>query len=141
MLQLMLDFSLNCMGWMECNEQGLTWWGAAIEAGREQQVTSYLHQWTQLIRLHGRRGVAPVQPYSCPEMWLYWRTTPPKQSDQLCYIGADMTSATSLSLSTYNLLLYGFNIQNNRSAINIYTADVSLEGFPDECHQVMLFKK
>ena len=29
------------------------------------------------------------------------------QSDQLSPIGADMTSATSLSLSIYNLLLYG----------------------------------
>ena len=29
------------------------------------------------------------------------------QSDQLCSIGADMTSATSLSLSLYNLFLYG----------------------------------
>ena len=42
-----------------------------IEEGRERQVTSYLRQWTQLIRLH-RWGVVPVQPYSCPEMWLYW---------------------------------------------------------------------
>ena len=41
-------------------------------------------------------------------IWLYWRDTPPVQSsDQLCSIGADMTSATSLSLSIYNLLLYG----------------------------------
>ena len=39
-------------------------------------------------------------------LWLYWLDTPPVQSDQLCFIGADMTSATSLSLSTYNLLLY-----------------------------------
>jgi len=33
------------------------------------------------------------------------------QSDQLCSIGADMTSATSLSLSIYryNLLLYDIN--------------------------------
>ena len=31
----------------------------------------------------------------------------PVQSDQLCSIGTDMTSATSLSLSIYNLLLYG----------------------------------
>ena len=37
------------------------------------------------------------------EMWLYWLTV---QSDQLCSIGSDMTSATSLSLSIYNLLLY-----------------------------------
>ena len=43
-----------------------------IEEGREQQVTSYLRPWTQLIRLHGL-GVAPVQPYSCPEMYLYWQ--------------------------------------------------------------------
>ena len=31
------------------------------------------------------------------------------QSDQLSPIGADMTSATSLSLSIYNLLLYSVN--------------------------------
>ena len=68
-------------------------------------LTSYLRQWTQLIRLHGQ-GVAPVQPYSCPEMWLYWWDTPPVQSDQLCSIGTDMTSATFLSLSLYNVLLY-----------------------------------
>ena len=43
-----------------------------IEEGRERHVTSYLRQWTQLIRLHGW-GVEPVQPYSCPEMWLYWQ--------------------------------------------------------------------
>ena len=42
--------------------------------------------------------------------WLYWRNTPPVQSDQLCSIGAAMTSATSLSVSIYNLLLYGSNI-------------------------------
>ena len=29
------------------------------------------------------------------------------QSDQLCSIGADLSPATSLSLSIYNLLLYG----------------------------------
>ena len=34
-----------------------------IEEGRERQVMSYLRQWTQLIRLHGR-GIAPVQPFS-----------------------------------------------------------------------------
>ena len=39
-------------------------------------------------------------------MWLYWRDTLPVQSNQLCSIGADMTSAKSLSLSIYNLLLY-----------------------------------
>ena len=72
-------------------------------------MTSYLRQWTQLIRLHGR-GVAPVQPYSCPEMLLYCGDTPPVQSDQLCSIGADMTSATSLSLSIYNLLLYDADV-------------------------------
>ena len=33
------------------------------------------------------------------------------QSDQLCSIGADMMSATSLSLSIYNLLLYGYSSQ------------------------------
>ena len=42
-------------------------------------------------------------------LWLYWRDTPPVQSDQLCSIGADMTSATSLSLSIYKLLLYGLS--------------------------------
>jgi len=31
------------------------------------------------------------------------------QSNQLSPIGADMTSATSVSLSIYNLLLYGLN--------------------------------
>ena len=46
--------------------------GTSIEEGRERQVTSYLRQWTQLIRPHGR-GVTPVQPYSCPEMCLYWQ--------------------------------------------------------------------
>jgi len=44
-------------------------------------------------------------------LWLYWRDTPPVQSDQLCSIGADMMSATSLSLSIYNLLLYAFSSQ------------------------------
>ena len=39
--------------------------------------------------------------------WLYWRNTPPLLSDQLSPIVAVMTSATSLSLSIYNLLLYG----------------------------------
>ena len=39
-------------------------------------------------------------------LWLYWRDTPPMQSDQLCSIGADMMSATSLSISIYNILLY-----------------------------------
>jgi len=47
-------------------------WVLTIEEGRERQVTSYLRQWTQLIRLHGW-GVAPEQPYFCPEMWLYWQ--------------------------------------------------------------------
>ncbi len=42
---------------------------SSIEEGREGQVTAYQCQWTQWIRHHGR-GVAPVQPYSCPEMWL-----------------------------------------------------------------------
>ena len=37
---------------------------STIEEGRERQVTSYLRQWTQLTRLQ-RRGVAPVQPFSC----------------------------------------------------------------------------
>ena len=40
------------------------------------------------------------------DIWFYWRDPPPVQSDQLCSIGADMMSATSLSLSIYNLLLY-----------------------------------
>ena len=31
------------------------------------------------------------------------------QADQLCSIGADMTSATYLSLSIYNLFLYGYD--------------------------------
>jgi len=45
-----------------------------------------------------------------PEMWLYWQDyMPPMQSDQLSPIGADMTSATTLSLSIYNLLLYDHN--------------------------------
>ena len=35
------------------------------------------------------------------------RLSLPVQSDQLSPIGADMTSATSLSLSIYILLLYG----------------------------------
>ena len=42
-------------------------------------------------------------------LWLYWQDTLLEQSEQLCSIGADMTSATSLSLSIYNLLLYGSN--------------------------------
>ena len=42
-----------------------------LEEGIERKVTSYLRQWTQLMRLHGR-WIAPVQPYFCPEMWLYW---------------------------------------------------------------------
>ena len=46
------------------------------------------------------------------EMWLYWQDySRPVQSDQLCSIGADMMSATSLSLSIYNLLLYGVILQ------------------------------
>jgi len=44
-------------------------------------------------------------------LWLYWRDTPPVQYDQLCSIGADMTSATSLSLSICNLLLYDPSIR------------------------------
>ena len=36
------------------------------------------------------------------------------QSDQLCSICADMTSATSLSLSLYNLLLYARIIKAER---------------------------
>ena len=35
------------------------------------------------------------------------RLWPPVQSDQLNPIGADLSTATSLSLSIYNLLLYG----------------------------------
>ena len=58
------------MGGTEISEMRFT--GQTIEKGREQQVTSYLRQWTKLIRLQGR-GVTPVQPYSCPEMWLYWQ--------------------------------------------------------------------
>ena len=38
------------------------------------------------------------------------------QSDQLCYIAADMTSATSLSLSIYNLLL---NVGDIRLLLNV----------------------
>ena len=34
----------------------------------------------------------------------------PLESDQLCSIGADMTSATSLSLSIYNLLLLWYGL-------------------------------
>ena len=45
-------------------------------------------------------------------LWWYWLDTPPIQSDQLCSIGADMMSTTSLSLSIYNLLLYGLNEPN-----------------------------
>ena len=58
---------LSLMSTTLCNQ-----WIQVIEEGSERQVTSYLHQWTQLNRLHGQ-GVAPVQPYSCPEMWLYWQ--------------------------------------------------------------------
>ena len=41
------------------------------------------------------------------EMWLNWQDyiLLPVQSDQLCSIGADMTSATSLSLSIYLQLI------------------------------------
>ena len=37
----------------------------SIEEGRERHVTSYLRQWTQLIRLYGR-GVLKCG-------WLYWQ--------------------------------------------------------------------
>ena len=76
-----------------------------IEEGRERQGGCWRHicaNRTQLIRLY-RWGVTTGK-------WLYWRSgaTPPHlQSGQLCSIGADMTSATSLSFSIYNLLLYG----------------------------------
>ena len=39
------------------------------------------------------------------------------QSDQLCSIGADMTSATSLSLAIYNLLLYGMYLENEAAHV------------------------
>ena len=45
------------------------------------------------------------------------------QSDQPCSIGADMTSETSLSLSMYNLLLYGlhvFSMDNDSDRIGEY---------------------
>ena len=70
-----------------------------IEEGKERHVTSYLRQWTQLIRLHGQ-GVLKC---GCTGKTIALLV----QSDQMCSIGADMTSATSLSLSIYNLLLYG----------------------------------
>ena len=38
------------------------------------------------------------------------RPPAPRQSDQLIASGADSSPATSLSLSIYNLLLYGQNI-------------------------------
>ena len=38
---------------------------------------------------------------------LYWRDNPPMQSDQLCSIGTDMTSATSLSLCYINYYFMG----------------------------------
>ena len=41
------------------------------------------------------------------------------QSDQLCSIGADSSPATSLSLSIYNLLLYGFILQENVTSASI----------------------
>ena len=44
-----------------------------------------------------------VQPLVIQPLVIQWLAV---QSDQLCSIGADMTSATSLSLSIYNLLLY-----------------------------------
>ena len=39
----------------------------------------------------------------------------PMQSDQPSPIGADMTSATSLSHSIYNLLLYGTGTEERRN--------------------------
>ena len=56
-----------------------------------------------------------------PEMWLYWQDySRPVQSDQLSPIGADMTSATSLSLSIYNLLLYEYCTVCNSFFLNYF---------------------
>jgi len=53
-------------------------------------------------------------------LWLCWRDNPPVQSDQLSPIGADKTSATSLSHSTYNLLLYGQRTEKSGFYINMH---------------------
>jgi len=82
-------------------------WDSPIEEGREWQVTSYLRQWTQLIRLHGQGGRTSATIFLSWNVVVLARLEPPVQSDQLSPIGADMTSATSLSLSIFHLLLYG----------------------------------
>ena len=90
---------------------------AESEPGKKERVPSS-GQLTQLIRLHGR-GFAPVHRYSCPEMWLYWQDyIRPCSLMQLCSIGADKTSATSLSLSIYNLLLYATDSRNEWSSFS-----------------------
>ena len=56
------------------------------------------------------------------------------QSDQLFSIGADSSPATSLSLSIYNLLLYGralyigYNSQYESNMISVCGGEVDLEG-------------
>ena len=72
------------------------------ETDRWRHICANEHSWPDWKR----RGVAPVQPFSCGQLC---SAVQPFSSDQLCSIGADMTSATSLSLSIYNLLLYASN--------------------------------
>jgi len=55
------------------------------------------------------------------------------QSDQLCYIGADMTSATSLSLSVYNLLLYGKQCGRKLSFIQNIIREKEFKFFCHDC--------
>jgi len=108
-----------------------------IEEGRERQVISAPMDTADQTAKAGCCASTTIF------MWLYWRDTsplarhPPVQSDQLFYIGADMTSATSLSLSIYNLLLYGviyllFNSGNRLRPV---------EGCKDDeyCYQFPIF--
>jgi len=68
--------------------------GRYIESDRWRHICANGHSWSDCT------------------IFLFWnvvvlaRLWPPVQSDQLSPVGANMTSATSLSLSIYNLLLY-----------------------------------
>ena len=52
------------------------------------------------------------------------------QSDQLCSIGADMMSATSLSLSLYNLLLFVRGPEAEMFAVGCRGTSVPLQADP-----------
>ena len=77
---------------------------------RERQTSFKIVTWTKQTwtKHHNTDTADQTARTGGPEMWLYWQDySPPVQSDQLSPIGADRMSATSLSLSIYNLLLYG----------------------------------